>query len=141
MEIWGSTPKIVDADTLVVAGERVRLQGIDAPESKQSCRRATGKRYLCGEAATQALRERIGTGAVTCKIDGRDRYKRALGICYASDGTDLNGYLVSQGHALAYRRYSTQYVNQEDQARAARVGIWANDFVPPWRWRRGERLD
>ena len=110
IEIWGSTPRVVDADTLEVAGQKVRLQGIDAPESAQSCRRATGQRYRCGASATQALRTRIGTGAVVCKIEGRDRYNRALGICYTADGTDLNGWLVRQGYALAYRRYSTTYV-------------------------------
>ena len=141
IEIQGSRPRIIDADTLEVAGQRVRLQGIDAPESAQSCRRATGQRYRCGDHATQALRTRIGTDAVVCTIEGRDRYNRALGICYTADGTDLNGWLVRQGHALAYRRYSPTYVPQEDHARAARAGIWAGEFVPPWRWRRGDRLD
>ena len=141
IEIRGSAPRVVDADTLDVAGQRVRLQGIDAPESAQSCRRATGHRYRCGDSATQALRTRIGTGAVTCTIAGRDRYNRALGICYAADGTDLNGWLVRQGYALAYRRYSTQYVPEENEAKATRSGIWADEFVPPWAWRRGQRLD
>ena len=141
VEIRGSVPRIVDADTLDVAGQKVRLQGIDAPESGQSCRQAGGQRYQCGEHATQALRTRIGLDAVTCTIEGRDRYLRALGICYAADGTDLNGWLVSQGHALAYRRYSTTYVPQEDQAKAAQAGLWAGAFVPPWDWRRGARLD
>ena len=82
VEILGSVPRIVDADTLEVAGQKVRLQGIDAPESAQSCRQATGPRYPCGEHATQALRTRIGPDAVTCTIEGRDRYGRGLGICY-----------------------------------------------------------
>ena len=60
VEILGSVPRIVDADTLEVAGQKVRLQGIDAPESAQSCRQATGPRYPCGDHATQALRTRIG---------------------------------------------------------------------------------
>ena len=134
-------PRIVDADTLEVAGQKVRLQGIDAPESGQSCRPAGGPRYSCGEQATEALRTRIGPDAVTCTIEGRDRYMRALGICYATDGTDLNGWLVRQGHALAYRRYSTTYVPEEDQAKAAQAGLWAGEFIKPWDWRRGVRLD
>ena len=141
VEILGSVPRIIDADTLEVAGQKVRLQGIDAPESAQSCRQAGGPRYSCGEQATEALRTRIGPDAVTCTIEGRDRYMRALGICYATDGTDLNGWLVRQGHALAYRKYSTTYIPQEDQARAAQAGLWAGAFVPPWDWRRGARLD
>ena len=141
VEILSSVPRIVDADTLEVAGQKVRLQGIDAPESAQSCRQAGGQHYQCGDHATQALRTRIGPDAVTCTIEGRDRYLRALGICYAADGTDLNGWLVSQGHALAYRKYSTKYVPQEDQAKAAQAGLWAGEFVQPWDWRRGVRLD
>ena len=141
VEILGSVPRIVDADTLEVAGQKVRLQGIDAPESAQTCRQATGQRYQCGDQATQALRTRIGTDAVTCTIAGRDRYLRALGMCYAADGTDLNGWLVRQGHALAYRKYSTKYVPEEDQARAAQAGLWAGAFIKPWDWWRGARLD
>ena len=128
VEILGSVPRIVDGDTLEVAGQKVRLQGIDAPESAQSCRQASGHRYPCGDHATQALRTRIGPDAVTCTIEGRDRYLRALGMCSAADGTDLNGWLVSQGHALAYRKYSTTYVPEEGQAKAAQAGIWAGEF-------------
>ena len=68
-----------------------------------------------------------------------DRYGRALEVCYLK-GEDLNGWLVSQGHALAYRRYGTQYVEQEEAARPAKRGVWAGAFVAPWEWRAGERL-
>ena len=88
VEILGSVPRIVDADTLEVAGQKVRLQGIDAPESGQSCRQAGGHRYPYGDQATQALRTRIGPAAVTCTIEGRDRYLRALGICYGRHGPE-----------------------------------------------------
>ena len=121
IEIRDNAPRVVDADTLEMAGQRVRLQGIDAPESAQACRQATGQRYRCGDRATEALRARIGADAVTCTIEGRDRYNRALSTCYTTDGTDLNAWLVRQGYALAYRRYSTKYVAEEDQARAARA--------------------
>ena len=111
------------------------------PNPRKPAGRRPGQRYRCGERATEALRARIGTDAVTCTIAGRDRYNRALGICYAADGTDLNAWLVRHGYALAYRRYAPTYVPEEDQARAARAGIWADEFVPPWAWRRGQRLD
>ena len=143
IEIRDNAPRIVDADTLEMDGQRVRLQGIDAPESAQTCRQATGQRHRCGDRATEALRTRIGGGAVRCTIEGRDRDNRALSRCYTEDGTDLNAWLVRQGYALAYRHYTTttMYVPEEDQARAARAGIWADEFVPPWAWRRGQRLD
>lgn len=139
-DVVGGPTQVVDGDTLIVAGQRVRLQGIDAPEGKQSCRRA-GQRYPCGVEATQALRRQIGMGTVICTIHGTDRYGRALGVCADANGTDLNRWLVRRGWALAYRRYSTEYVPEEDQARAAQAGLWAGKFVQPWAWRRGERLD
>ena len=55
-------------------------------------------------------------------------------------GQDVNAWMVSQGLALAYRRYSRGYVGEEASARDARLGMWRGDFVPPWDWRRGERL-
>ena len=137
----GGVPRIIDADTLELSKQRVRLQGIDAPESAQSCRLTDGRRYQCGKQATAALRTHLGRAAIRCAIDGRDRYGRGLGTCYTSDGTNLNAWLVQQGHALAYRQYSTEYVPDEDHARAGRVGLWGGEFVPPWEWRRGKRLN
>lgn len=138
--IIGGTTRVIDADTLEVIGERVRLKGIDAPEKRQLCGNEAGDLYLCGQVAIRAMRERIGDGKVVCGIDQqRDRYGRALGVCYVR-GEELNAWLVSQGHALAYRRYSMQYVEQEQAAQAARRGMWAGEFIAPWRWRDGERL-
>lgn len=138
--IIGGETRVIDGDTLEVKGERVRLEGIDAPEKGQSCRNASGELYPCGQAVIYALHGRIGEGNVVCAIDAaRDRYGRALGGC-SLGGEDLNAWLVSEGHALAYRRYSLKYVEQEEAARADGRGIWAGDFVAPWDWRRGERL-
>ena len=87
--IIGGPTRVIDADTLEVKGERVRLKGIDAPETPQMCERASGTLYPCGQAAIRALRERIGDGTVACAIDSRDRYGRALGVC-SVHGEDLN---------------------------------------------------
>lgn len=132
------TARVLDADTLEMRGHRVRLDGIDAPETRQACRR-NGQRYQCGVAATQALRRRIGGHAVACAVSGQDRHGRLLAFCQAADGTDLNSWLVEQGWALASRRYATRYVAQEERARAAQAGLWAGAFVPPWEWRRSAR--
>ena len=133
-------PTVTDGDTLRLGGERVRLEGIDAPESVQTCRTATGSRYDCGQAATKALRGRIGGRPVRCEAEGRGRYGRLIAVCYAANGADLNKWMVDRGHAMAYRRYSLRYVEQEAAARKARRGIWQGRFVKPWRWRQGERL-
>ena len=132
--------RVLDADTLEIRGHRVRLDGIDAPEKRQVCR-CNGRRYQCGVAATQALRRRIGGQAVNCAVSGQDRYSRLLAVCQVADGTDLNGWVVEQGWALAYRRFSTRYVAHEERAEAAQAGLWAGEFVPPWEWRRGARED
>ncbi len=78
---------------------------------------------------------------MTCEGDERGRYGRLIGFCSFADGEDLNGWVVRQGHALAYRKYSGKYVEQEDMAKAIRVGIWQGEFIPPWEWRRGKRLE
>lgn len=131
-------PRVVDGDTLIVAGVRVRLAGIDAPEADQYCRRA-GQLYWCGAEATQALQQKIGRGLVDCTPSGRDIHGRTLGVCRAADGTDLNSWLVQMGHALAYRQYSQRYLPEEFIARSLGRGLWAGEFVAPWAWRRGQR--
>ena len=73
---------------------------------------------------------------VTCKRVDRDRYGRMVTTCTAG-GADIGAAMVEAGWAMAYRRYSCAYVAQEDQARAARVGIWQGEFTPPWAYRRG----
>ena len=95
--------------------------------------------YRCGEAATDALRGLIGAAPVRCEGDTLDRYKRLIAICY-SGTADLNAEMVRQGWALAYRKYSTDYVSEEADAKAMRVGLWRGQFVAPWDWRRGKRL-
>ena len=130
--------RVLDGDTLDIGRTRVRLHGIDAPESRQSCV-AGGQRWPCGERATRMLEQRIGSRTVTCEVRDRDRYGRSVAVCHAA-GEDLNGWLVREGWALAYRRYSRDYVSAEQSARAARRGMWRGDFVKPWDWRRGERL-
>ena len=131
--------RVVDGDSLALVGERIRLHGIDAPESAQTCV-AGGARWRCGERAARALRERIGGRAVRCEERHVDRYGRIVAVCRAG-GEDLNAWMVERGFALAYRRYSRAYVDEEAVARSARRGLWRGDFVAPWDWRRGERLE
>jgi endonuclease YncB( thermonuclease family) len=130
--------QIVDGDTLVWRGERVRLFGIDAPESDQSCT-VNARDYPCGEEATQWLIEKTRERVVRCEKRGRDRYGRLLAVCFAGE-ENLNRGLVEAGLALAYRRYSQEFVAAEDAARRAAQGVWAGMFVPPWQWRQGTRL-
>ena len=128
---------VIDGDTLELHGERIRLAAIDAPEARQSCA-VDGKPWPCGRRAAFALADFVGARNVTCRWRSRDRYRRPVATCEVG-GTDLGGWLVEQGWALAFRRYGLVYVAQEDAARDARRGLWAGRFVPPWALRRGNR--
>lgn len=132
------TPIVTDVDTIRIGAERIRLEGIDAPERAQSCQRADGTAWQCGRASTRALTDLIAGRTVRCEISGRDRYNRSLGICWLGD-LDINGWMVSQGWAVAYRRYSTRYVSDEDEARLAGNNLWSGTFDMPWQWRAEHR--
>lgn len=127
---------VIDGDTLEIAGKRLRLHGIDAPESKQLCKDGQGIQYRCGQRAALALADKIGSGPVACQARDTDRYNRIVAIC-SQKGINLNAWMVEEGHALAYRHYSKDYVPQEEAARAAKRGIWSGSFTPPADYRRG----
>lgn len=129
---------VTDGDTLTVAGQRIRLFGIDAPESKQTCL-AAGKRWCCGRSATQSLTKRIAGRPVVCSERDRGRYGRIVAV-FRAGREDVSAWMVSQGLALAYRKYSTAYVAQERAAKAARRGLWRGEFVAPWDWHQGRHL-
>ena len=131
--------RVVDGDTLKIGKSRIRLHGIDAPESKQRCRDQKLSDWLCGQEATKALRKKINNRAVQCLSDKKDRYKRYIAICYV-DGVNLNQWLVLNGWAVAYQKYSKPYINAEAIARSQEVEIWSGEFILPWKWRRGKRL-
>ena len=114
---------VIDGDTIEVNGHRIRLHGIDAPESAQTCL-AGGERWRCGRHATRALRDRIASRTVACEERDRGRYGRMVAVCRLG-GRDLNAWMVSEGWALAYRRYSTEYVTEEASAKVARRGSGA----------------
>lgn len=129
---------VIDGDTVELHGERIRLFGIDAPESSQLCEDASGQPYRCGQKAALALTDHIGRKTIRCEGKTRDRYDRLVAICYLGE-EDLDGWMVSQGLALAFRKYSLRYVPEEDAAREAGRGLWAGQFTPPWEWRKLRR--
>lgn len=127
---------VIDGDTIEIVGQRIRLEGIDAPEAGQDCPRRLFGTWRCGAAATKALRSLVEGRTVTCESRGTDKYDRILGVCFA-DGVEINRRMVADGNAWAFVRYSTSYVAEERDARANRRGIFATvDSQPPWEYRK-----
>jgi endonuclease YncB( thermonuclease family) len=126
--------RVVDGDSLEVAGHRIRLFGIDAPEGRQDCRDAQGRTYACGRDARTALASAIGGQSVSCTPVG-ESYNRDVSVCTAN-GRDLSEAQVRSGHALELRQHSRgRYTDAEREARNARRGLWAGDFERPSQWR------
>ena len=120
VEITGPAT-VIDGDTVVVDGERIRFHGIDAPENGQSCI-ADGERWRCGQKATAARAGFVGSSPVRCEGQGTDRYGRTIATCDVR-GDDIEAWMVLNGWALAYRRYSRDDVDEEMVARDAQAGI------------------
>ena len=127
--------RVIDGDTLEIAGQRIRLYGIDAPESRQTCSKH-GQTYACGKEATAYLRQLIAGQIVRCAPRDQDRYKRIIAVCFTPDGINLNQTMVRAGQALAYRRYASDYIPDETTARTAQRGLWSGEFTLPWQWRK-----
>lgn len=120
----------VDGDTLRLGTIRVRIFGIDAPESHQRCSLKSGADYACGERAALFLAGAVYGRSIVCEAKDRDRYGRTVALCRAG-GVDLGQALVNSGLAVADRRYSEIYVADEERPRRARRGLWSGAFVPP----------
>ena len=135
---------VTDGDTIKINDQKIRLFGIDAPETKQFCKEVylsflifNFKRdYKCGEKSTNALKKKIKDKKIRCLIqDKKDRYRRNIGICYLKK-QDINSWLVKNGYAIAYRRYSKKYIMDEQHAKDNKLGIWQGTFMEPEKWRR-----
>jgi endonuclease YncB( thermonuclease family) len=128
--------EITDGDSFEIGSTSIRLYGIDAPEGRQSCTR-DGRDWACGNEAARKLRGLTGDRNVTCTQRDIDDYGRIVAVC-RSGSTDLAAEMARSGFATAYRRYSTDYVDEESEAKAARRGIWAGEFTTPELYRRDE---
>ena len=133
-EIYG-LPVITDGDTIKISNNKIRLHGIDAPEKNQNCTKHK-KEYNCGTVATEALIKKISKNVVKCLIQkNKDRYNRFIGVCFV-DQKDLNKWMVSNGFAIAYRRYSKDYILDEEFAKKNTLGLWSGSFMKPEKWRK-----
>ena len=144
--IFEGIPRIIDGDSLEINNNKIRLFGIDAPEIKQICKKpylvisflvslSFQKKYECGLLATNQLKKLIDNKTVKCISENKDRYNRYLSICYLKN-KDINSWLVKNGYAIAYRRYSKKYVLEEQYAEKNKLGIWQGTFQNPEEWRK-----
>ena len=140
------TPKIIDGDTIHINNKKIRLEGIDAPEIKQQCKKPFlkisaiisyqfNKNYSCGIMARIKLVEKINNSKVKCIVTSKDRYKRFIATCY-KDNINLNKWMVRNGYAVAYKRYSKEYVRDEEYAKENKLGVWEGSFTMPEKWRK-----
>jgi endonuclease YncB( thermonuclease family) len=126
---------IIDGDTLEIHGTRIRLWGIDAPESSQLCRDEDSSQYRCGAQAANDLDAYIARRPVNCMPVNLDRYGRTVATCWAG-GADLGEWLVRNGLALDWPQYSRRkYEAAQRDAEHAGRGIWKGSYVEPWLYR------
>ena len=144
-EISG-TPKVVDGDTVHIDNYKLRLEGIDAPEMRQQCKKESFKisffigltfykDYSCGRVSKEKLITKIDTTEIKCISSSKDRYKRYIATCFKGK-TNLNQWMVRNGFAIAYRRYSKKYVPDEVFAKENKLGLWQGKFMEPEKWRK-----
>ena len=128
--------KIIDGDTIVLNGEKVRFSGIDAPELKQTCIQ-NDEKVECGLSAKMLLVKKIGNNIPKCISEGKDMYKRTLAECFIDDES-LSSFLVKSGYAFAYRKYSKKFVEDEEFAKKNKLGLWSMKFQFPWDFRKNQ---
>ena len=137
---------VIDGDTIKINSKKVRLFGIDAPEKKQKCKKlflsiyilSFDKSYDCGIISTNKLKNKIKDNIIICKSKGKDRYKRIIAECF-KDKTNLNSWLVRNGYAVAYLKYSKKYLTAQNLAKKENRGIWQGKFEMPWDYRKSKK--
>ncbi|WP_425909743.1 thermonuclease family protein [Nitrobacter sp. TKz-YC02] len=126
---------VIDGDTLEIHGQRIRLSGIDAPESDQLCRGDDSLQYRCGAKAANELARSIAGRPVSCKGVDVDRYRRVVAVCFVG-GDDLGEWIVRAGFAFDWPRYSKgKYAGAQKEAERAGRNVWAGSYVVPWDYR------
>jgi endonuclease YncB( thermonuclease family) len=127
-------PKIRDGDQIQIGTSRIRLGGIDAPSADQLCLNTKGERWTCGVAARDELVKHVENKSWTCHVLQTDRRGRLVAHCEV-DGEDIQKWMVQNGWALAYDRFSHDYDAEQAAAREAKAGMWQGAFIAPWDWR------
>ena len=136
-------PRVIDGDSLEINDNKIRLFGIDAPEKKQTCKKPYlvisflnfQRDYKCGQMAINELKNFINNRTIKCISENKDRYNRYLSTCYIKK-ININSWLVKNGYAVAYKKYSKKYIVEEQHAKKNELGIWQGTFQNPEEWRK-----
>ena len=136
LTIKGKT-RVVDGDTIHIKNNKIRLHGIDAPETQQTCK-IDNEEWYCGKQSTKELKKLINKQNVECLINDIDIYNRYVAICYV-DEININQWMVKNGWAIAYRYYSKDYINEEEYADNNKLGIWKSKFIEPYLYRKNNK--
>ena len=143
VKIISGIAKVTDGDTIQIEGKKIRFFGIDAPEKKQQCKKnwltisfiSFSKNYPCGQISSDKLKKKINNKLLICKWTNKDRNKRYIAECFKGK-TNLNAWMVRNGYAVAYRKYSKKFVSQEIFAEKEKLGLWSGTFMMPWDYRK-----
>ena len=132
--LFASHVTVIDGDTIRLGDVNIRFSGIDAPEINQTCVASEGK-VACGKISRDLLIEKVTNNKISCTDEGKDFYGRVLGECFVN-GESLSSYLVREGFAFAYRKYSNKYIEDEEYAKFNKLGMWSMEFQYPWDYRK-----
>ena len=132
--LYASHVTVVDGDTIKLGDVKIRFSGIDAPEINQTCVASEGK-VACGKISRDILITKVTNNKISCTDEGKDFYGRVLGECFVN-GESLSRYLVREGFAFAYRKYSDKFILDEEYAKSNRLGMWSMKFQYPWDYRK-----
>ena len=128
------TLTVIDGDTIKINNIKYRFSGIDTPEINQTCKKDEEIIY-CGIIAKNKLIEKIGNQIPKCVAESTDRYNRIIAECFVKNES-LSKYLVRNGYAFAYRKYSKKFIEDEDYAKKHKLGFWQMKFQYPWDYRK-----
>jgi len=126
--------RVIDGDTIEIGSRRIRLHGIDAPETAQRCQLPEGT-WDCGAVAEAYLARLVEGRTVRCVGTSLDQYDRLIAVCATDAEPQLNAKMVADGLAWAFVRYSDDYIEEEAKASTHGLGIWQAKTQPPWEYR------
>jgi len=131
-EITGAA-RPLSGDLITIAGTRVRLAGIAAPMTGQTCRNRYGHEYDCFQISVQVLTSLIADRDASCTVESTDRTGQKVALCRV-EGVDLGTAMVARGWAFAYHSLSPDYAAAEAYAQSRRLGMWAGQVEKPWQF-------